>query len=324
MAVCKQSAGGIVAKPRGTDADGGTLIKLVGLPGLDNFLHFVKTRVAGGENLQRRVLVDRWRQANDHYHELETSEGGRADSIECLPLPAELRAHKRRAMAHRHFRLSFNDLPATIKWVELSKLLASQHSVAPDFSGRVSTRLGKRPTPAALFDLCVPLDPEPPPVRIQRLSESRYVFTSDSTDLRAHEIRLIPERIARRVESYGPVESGLLLPLGFGSNYLSGVRSENRIVLQNGYHRAFALMSLGITHAPMVIQTVTRTDELDLVASSEVSENASFYFRAARPPILNDFLDPLIAHHFALRRLETRIEIEVTVRTTTGPAARPM
>jgi hypothetical protein len=40
--------------------------------------------------------------------------------------------------------------------------------------------------------------------------------------------------------------------------------------------------------------------------------------------MLSDFLDPLVAHHFALQRLETRIEVEITVRTTTGPAARPM
>jgi hypothetical protein len=291
--------------PRDATASSETLIKLVGLPGLSDYLHFVKTRVVGGADLPKRALVDQWRRGNDHFHALETSEAGRADEIECLPLPAELAVQKRKLMAHRHFRNSFGELPATIKWVELTKLLASQHSVAPDFSGRIAKQLGKRPTPAALFDFCLPCDPVPAPFR-------------------AHETRLIAAELASKTASYGPVTGGLQVPIGYGSNLLSGIRSERRIVLQNGYHRAFALMALGITHAPMVIQTVTRTDELDLVASSEVSENVSFYFRAVRPPMLSDFLDPLVAHHFALQRLETRIEVEITVRTTTGPAARPM
>lgn len=310
--------------PRDATASSETLIKLVGLPGLSDYLHFVKTRVVGGADLPKRALVDQWRRGNDHFHALETSEAGRADEIECLPLPAELAVQKRKLMAHRHFRNSFGELPATIKWVELTKLLASQHSVAPDFSGRIAKRLGKRPTPAALFDFCLPCDPVPAPFSMQRLGENRYVFASDSSDFRAHETRLIAAELASKTASYGPVTGGLQVPIGYGSNLLSGIRSERRIVLQNGYHRAFALMALGITHAPMVIQTVTRTDELDLVASSEVSENVSFYFRAVRPPMLSDFLDPLVAHHFALQRLETRIEVEITVRTTTGPAARPM
>jgi hypothetical protein len=161
-----------------------------------------------------------------------------------------------------------------------------------------------------------------PPIKTQRLSDNRYVFTSRSTDFRDHEIVIGKTSELGFVKSFGPVETGIVIPIGFGSNFLSAIESDDRIVLQNGYHRAFALLALGITHAPMVVQKVTRTDELDLAASSEVAENAAFYFRSKRPPLLRDFLDARLAKMVDIYVLETRVEVELKVKNTTGTIKR--
>ena len=299
------------------------LIKLIGLPGLSDYLHFVRTRVIEGETLEPSALVDEWRRANDHFHHLEQVEAGLADKITTHAFPPALRQKRRALRANPYFRESFSELPTTVEMVELRHLVVSQESVGTEFSHANANRLGKLPTPETIFDFCFPLDRPLPEIRIQRLSDDRYIFVSDSTDFRAHNIALLSGAAMPKLKTFGPAPAALMLPIGFGSNFLSAVKSEKRIVLQNGYHRAFALMSRGVTHAPMVIQHVTRTDELRLAASSDVYDNATFYFRAARPPMLKDFLDPTLAKPFRIKPLETRVEVEIRIINATSPAGRP-
>src|SRR5216117_4617056 len=60
------------------------------------------------------------------------------------------------------------------------------------------------------------------------------------------------------------------IAVGFGSNFLNAVCAENRIILNNGSHRAYALRDMGFTHVPCVVQHVSTRDELDLVAPAPV------------------------------------------------------
>jgi hypothetical protein len=85
-------------------------------------------------------------------------------------------------------------------------------------------------------------------------------------------------------------------------------------LLNNGYHRACAMRAAGITHAPCIVRTVTRRDELEIVASSAVCDNPAFYFRSARPPLLKDFFDPRIRKVLPVPRLVRMIEVAFEVR----------
>jgi hypothetical protein len=80
--------------------------------------------------------------------------------------------------------------------------------------------------------------------------------------------------------------------VGYGANYLSAVSIEDRLVLVNGSHRAYALRSAGVTHAPCLIQTLTRRDELDVVGVQELNEKPDAFLADPRPPLLKDYFDP--------------------------------
>jgi len=105
--------------------------------------------------------------------------------------------------------------------------------------------------------------------------------------------------------------------IGFGSNFMSGIRSGSRVLLQNGYHRAFALRSLGFTHAYCIVEDVTRKDELKVAADEDVAADPEFYFGARRPPVLKDFFDPRLAKVLPILPMESIIEVEVKVRSST-------
>ena len=129
-----------------------------------------------------------------------------------------------------------------------------------------------------------------------------------------HQASLLrPEQLVGH-ESDGPIAAAVGLVVGYGSNFLSLIRSDDRVVLHNGYHRAVAMRAAGITHAPCIVQTVTRKDELEVSAADAVVEDPAFYFRTRRPPILKDFFDPRIVTTLKVRPLRRMIEVSFEVR----------
>jgi hypothetical protein len=308
---------GAVAAEDAADA-GEWLVWLLGQPHLGDYLNFVRDKVIGGESLIPRLLADEWRAANDLYYDLEEREAGIADGADCLKLPAGLERLRDGVLGDRYFTETFDTLPVEICWVELARLVVSQSNISCGFAGDLRRALPEPGDNEALFRFCLPLDRAQPPVRVQKSGKDRYVFTSPSTDFRLHPPALLEAAQVSGLRSFGPVASILAFAVGFGSNFLSVVRSDERLLLQNGYHRAFALLSAGITHAPAVVQTVTRKDELRIAASDDVCEDPAFYFRAARPPLLRDFLDPRLGKRLRVRPMQTSIEIEFKTRSSNG------
>ena len=292
------------------------LLWLLGQPSLTAYLDFVRKKVVGGAEADPRALVDQWRAANDIYHELCTSEKGLAESIRCRALPASLRPLEEAVRSHPWFRKSFCELPVQFAMVELDKLIVSQTHVERGHHDAVAATLGR--DLGKRFHFCIPLDRLMPEVRIQRLDDHRWLFSSSSTDLRERSPMLLQGAQLEALATEGPVAAMLGIPIGFGSNFMSAVRSGRRIVLQNGYHRAYALRRIGITHAPCIIEEVTRKDELRVGGDEEVNADPEFYFAAPRPPLLKDFFDPRFARLLNVRRIDTVIEVEVKLRSGTA------
>lgn len=292
------------------------LIWLVGQPPLADYLDFVLKKVVGAADANPGALVDEWRIANDHYHDLSSSEAGIAERIQCRALPGSLRPLEDQVRANAWFRRSFCELPVSFAMVELDKLIVSQTHVERGHHDGIAATLGR--DLKRRFQFCIPLERELPPVRIQRFGDHRWLFSSSSTDLRERTPMLLRGEQLEQIGADGPVAAMLGLPVGFGSNFMSAVRSGKRIVLQNGYHRAYALRRVGITHAPCIIEEVTRKDELRVGGDDEVNDDPEFYFAAPRPPLLKDFFDPRFAKTLSVRQIDTVVEVEIKVRSGTA------
>jgi hypothetical protein len=288
---------------------------LLGQPSLNRFLKFVRDNVVGGDALDPRGLADEWRRANDHYHQLEEAEAGIADGVECHPLASELMPLAEEVMADPRFRRTYDTLPTTFAMVELDRLVVFQPHVTRQFVDEMKANLGPRPDLKTLFRRCMPLDRAEPPIKVQRLGSRRYLLSSASADLRFHEAALFDAEQITNYAPYGPIGAVIGLVVGFGSNFLNGIRDEDkRILLHNGYHRAVAMRELGITHAPCIIQTVTRRDELSVAANRSIAEAPFFYFGSKRPPLLKDFFDPMIRKVLRVKRIRRVIELQFEVR----------
>jgi hypothetical protein len=284
---------------------------LLGQSPLRKYLDFVVDMTVDGKHIARSALIDEWRAANDYYAELETTEAGIADAADISALDASLQPLADDIIADSRWR-DFDILPTRFAMVELDRLVVSQGHVNLSHTERLKSQLDAKPALDALFRFCLPLDRAEAPVQMRRAGVNRYMFWSESSDFRFHEPALLqPGQIDG---SFGPLGGIVGLMVGYGSNFLNVIESDGRLLLHNGYHRAYALRDLGITHAPCIVQTVTRRDELALVASRSVMEDPAFYFKAARPPLLKDFFDPKIRKVLRLPKILRVVELSFEAR----------
>jgi len=69
-------------------------------------------------------------------------------------------------------------------------------------------------------------------------------LSSCSNDLRFLEAMPLNDDLIGRLPLGGRAVSAIALVMGFGSNFINAVRVGNRLVLNNGSHRAYALLKL--------------------------------------------------------------------------------
>lgn len=277
---------------------------LLGQPGLDELLQQVADEAVGGAALSRATLVQRWRFANDRYHQFELS----GDETPVSPEPERL-AGEPLSTDPRH-RAAFAAAPTEVAVVALDRLIVSR----PFLTGGLEAP--NPATPAALAAFTLPADTMIRPARVTRLASGRYLFASNGLTLVEREPAPIdPNLLAGALAAdAGPLAGALAIPVGAASPLMRVVRSEQRNLLIDGHRRVFALLAAGISHAPCLVHHVTRTDELALVAGDDVSDRAAFFFRAKRPPLMRDFLDPGLTLRLPVVRHETVIEIEIKIR----------
>ena len=289
---------------------------LLGQAPLRKYLDFIEDIGYGPKICNRTPLVQEWSAAAAWYEELAKREAGIADKLDCRELDPELAPLATDILSSDRFTRTFDHLPARLVMVELAHLVVCQNHVTRSFVDELKQRLGSAPEPAALFRFCLPPEDSQATVQIRELGSKRYEFRSDSTDFRFHEpVLLKPQQLAGYA-SFGSVAAALGLVVGYSSNFMNALCDDDsgRLLLHNGYHRACALLELGVTHAPCVVQTVTSRDELDLVAKPIVAQSPGYFFNAPRPPLLKDFLDPKIRKILPTRKVSRVIEVSFDVR----------
>lgn len=287
---------------------------LLGQPTLQQYINHVRKHVLGGEAIAKSDLVDEWRAANDHYYDLEEKEAGFPDTTNVKALSPKLNGLVEELRASGPFRNAFDDLPTRVAMVELEKLIVAQSSLDLDHAENLTAKLGPTPTPEELFRFCLPIVSEQPKVHVRRAGSKRYFFWSKSHDFRFHEAALLQPQQIKGYESFGPLAAVLGFGVGFGSNFLTVIESDKRHLLHNGHHRAYALKQLGIKFAPCIVQTVTRLDELHLVAASDVVNSPGYYFNRKRPPVLKDFFDKKLAKVLNVSKSVRMVEISFDIK----------
>jgi len=265
-------------------------VYLIGRPPMGEFLGFITEAQGASANLSQ--LGDEWRRANDHILELEQSEMGIADNPSLTDPEPMHRADE--VLNHPVVKRAYSIVPFSVKMVELDRLVVYQKHINVDFVEQLKASMSGRTDVDSLYSMAFPLHRDLPHVSRARTAQNAFAFVSQSSDIRLLDaVVLEPDQVI----GYQPAgfPAGIVaLVVGFGSNLLSAIHVEDRLVLSNGSHRAYALRDLGFTHAPFLVQHVSRREELSVIARGELVDRTDVYLKSPRPPILRDYFDPLL------------------------------
>src|SRR5262245_17717779 len=280
---------------------------------LEDFLRYMTRESTEGPALDPARLTDEWRAANDRFQDLQQTEAGWADGAIVGSLAKSLEPLVRQVAADPIFRRSFSAVPGQIGLVELDRLAVSQKSINLAHVARLKEQLGRSPDPDTVCRACLPFDHPTPSAEVRRVAKHTFEIVSESNDLRFLEsLALSAEQVAG-YQGTGPVVGVIGAVVGFGSNFLNALACEGRLVLNNGFHRAYALRALGVTHVPCVVQRLASRADLEHVGRAAVRRDPDLYFGLARPPVLKDFFDPTLCREVRCPQKARHVRVTLTV-----------
>ncbi len=296
------------------------ILHLMGTTGLADFLAFARefadltvpgTGAVGGSTPMD--LSEAWREAADIYQAVAIAEAYPEELPGVFPLPDGMKAHCEAFLGTPHVQREFDQVPVAFGMVPLAHLIVALPRINMTTVAAHGQAIGAGTiTDLALAQLCLPLQAPSHALQLLEQRGDSATFASDN-----HDARLLQ---ARALEGVVPIGRGhvaqtLALEIGFPGNVLTVVRYQNRLILNNGYHRALALLKRGVTHVPAVIQVCRHWDHVGLVGGADLYNNKAAYIACERPPLLRDFLDRRLCVSFAVPRLRRYLRIRYEIET---------
>jgi len=300
------------AAPPAGGADADEYLYLTGRPRLRDMLHFARSHAVTPPD--EAALGTVWQTAHELVRRLETEEAGAADNPPIHQLGPEYEPLLIEFLKDPLVRNGFNTVPTEVALVELDRLVVYQKHIDLTFVRQLARTLYPAPSDAQIFRTCLLHDHSAPPVKWSRVHHDTFVFMSPSNDLRF--LGAVPLQ-GDQIKDYPTRDKfvGIVgIAVGLGSNFLNAIYADNRLILNNGSHRAYALRMLGVTHVPCIIQHASSPDEVEAVAAAEVRKNPDPYLKHPRPSMLRDYFDPrlhlVMPVYRRLRQVTIRFEVE--------------
>lgn len=262
----------------------------------------------------RGLLANRWRKASLEYQRLAKSEAGAADNADIQPLPKGTQGHVAKLIKLPGVRRTFDTVPVAFGMVELDKLVISQYSMTQWVVDRIVDRHPAPVSALRLMELCLPLKAPEADFRLVEKSGRNFTFIADAHDMRFLDAQVLDPRDVQLAQTKGHPKAVVALSVGFSTNFINGVRYNNRVAINNGHHRVLALRQMGFTHAPCLIQPCQSEEDLGQAATGELCDNVELYFRSPRPPMLRDYDNPKLTLSVQAPRMLRVVTLKVEVQ----------
>jgi hypothetical protein len=274
--------------------------------------------VASVDTEQRKQEIRAtWPSAIARFEELRREEEGLPDAITTRSLPVEQQQRAEQLRNDASFASTFSNFPYTFEEVEIDKLVASQRTVHVEYIDHLVSRYEK--TGRNLFEFCLAPAQDASAVSIGRTAQNAFTASSDNPGLRFLGAFEEPYRqgILQIETPGGQAIRVIVLALGFGASTANVYRVGTRMILNNGFHRLFTLRSLGVTHAPVVVQQVTHPEVEMPPAVSELPRE--YLVKNPRPGVMKDFFEDRLTCEITQRGFLKAVQVGWGVTESTVP-----
>lgn len=231
-----------------------------------------------------------WNEIRPDIEALLTAEAGISETIRIADLPPEKAAEASSITDDKLLRRGFN-LATAVVLVEIDKLIAAQRAVNLDQVDQIAAGFPEELTLDFLLDFC--LSPKRPVAPIQHLELGQYAhaFSSPSPDLRylGSFLKTLTPADLEYAEHGGIPVFAIVSFIGYGDSPVNVLWNGSRAVLNNGFHRVYALRQRGVRDIPVILQLATN---VPLEFPPQVVDLPREYLLGhPRPVLMKDFFE---------------------------------
>lgn len=216
---------------------------------------FMRTQVIPKDQDGLKSLKAAWEKIQPTIAKLIEREKGLSESISRANIPEENHEKVREIIGGELFQKTFTG-PFTIEMVEIDKLIAPQRTVNLDFVKDLTNEVSAKPDTTELVDFCLGGKRKKAPVAHLEIGPGQHAFASVNTDLRflGGFLKPLAEEDLKLAGLGGMPVAAVIGFVGFGLDAVNVLAAGQRYVLNNGFHRVYALRSLGVKMVPVVVQ----------------------------------------------------------------------
>lgn len=213
-------------------------------------LQYVRTQSSDTDANRQAEIMEAWAGLQERVAHLLQTEAEVADTIKLTAIPQEYRTTLEGFAADPLFQKSFSTLPTAFGLVEIDKLVAAQRTVNLEYVDRLVASLPPEPSMGDLLEVCVSPKRKMDPIQhLEIIGQPVHVFSSPNSDIRflgAFVKPLDAEDLGYAVMGGIPA-AAVIAFVGYGAAPVNVLQVGRRVVLNNGFHRVYALRSRGVT-----------------------------------------------------------------------------
>jgi len=251
------------------------------------------------------LAYEKWQEASEIYHQIEEQEKGIADNcqtseIESQPIHA--------IQSHPMIKFSFSNEVIDFKMIDIENVIATQTEVVLDYVDQLNKVLVMPPSDEKLLNFCLIPEKKVPKPKMKRKDARTYYFSSPSRDFRflgGFLRRELSREELLDTKVGGFATNAITLFVGYGSYCMTAFQVGGRIILENGFHRAYFLEKHGVKKIPMLLINRSESEFPDQLREFK----KDYLLHDPRPILMKDFLNDDLIREFNQKETRTTLKL---------------
>lgn len=274
-------------------------------------MNFLKTQCHDAELKRSDEIIRSWHNAQPYVRSLATDERDIANTIQVKPIPARYKKQIENYASNPLFQKTFPAQKCEFALVELDKLVAAQKAVNIDFCSSLIEEMKNSLGMKELLRLCLSPEREQEEVQYLESAGNGHIFTSPNSDIRylGSYYKQINDDDLQYAGGGLPV-AAIISFIGYGIAPVNVLRTADRMILNNGFHRVYALRALGVKEIPVVVQNIHQPSiEFPAMLNGLPRE---YLLGSTRPALLKDFFDEQLTTTFRIKKKLKTIKLQIS------------
>ena len=253
-------------------------------------------------------IFQSWQDATESLRQIEKQESGIADNCEISDISSGLIEAIRQNPSIKN---TFSNDVLDFGMVDIDNVIAPQRDVLLDYVEQLTKKIPKNPSEEELLKFCLIPEQQVPKPKPTKKDSSSWYFSSPSHDFRFLGGFLKKEISREDIDSTkvgGFPTHAFMLFVGYGVGCMNAISVNGRVILKNGFHKAYVLRKKGIKKIPLLLKKIGNAD-LDFPSEIQGLKK-DYLLKQPRPILVKDFFNEDLVRVFKRKKNTTILNIK--------------